>query len=258
MPRVVWNGAISFALQEIPVKLYRAVQERSVAFHLLHQQDGARLRRKLVCSIDGTEVPDNEAARGYEIAPNQHVLVSDNDLAGLTPHEGKALTINSFVDPAQIDPIYYRRPYYVVPEGEGAEGYLLLREALRRSGKVGLGRLVLQNREYLAVLRPIGEVLCLETLYFADELVPIDELIEEIPARQEVDESQLETALRVVDALTGSFNPAEYREQYREAVLELVNHKAEAGEVAVAPQPPEGPAEVSPLQLALEEEQRAA
>src|SRR5215212_380165 len=171
-PRPVWSGSISFGLVNIPVRLFTAVREQRVAFHLLHDQDKVRLRRKLVSSSTGKEIHPEHIVRGYEHAKGHFIVVRDEELEGCAPEKTRAIEITDFVELSEIDPIFYDRPYYVLPQKGAARSYRLLAEAMKRSGRVGIARVVMHEKEYLAALRTVGQVICLSTMHFGEEVVP--------------------------------------------------------------------------------------
>lgn len=231
MARAIWSGSISFGLVNIPVKLFAALRDRDVRFHLMSGDGGCRLHRKLVCPETGREYEFNETAKGYEIAPDQYVLVTDEELEQLRPERGRTIEISDFVEIDQIDPVLFDRPYYLTPEKNGAKPYRLLLEALRESGKVAICRFMMRTKEYLAALRPIGDALCIETMRFADEVVPVDE-IGGIPEEIRISERELAMADQLIESLTTTFDPESYRDDYRERVLEMIERKAEGKTIA--------------------------
>lgn len=236
MPRALWKGYISFGLVSIPVALVPAVRDKAVHFHLLHREDGARLHQKLVCPLDGQEVERKRAARGFEVSPDQYVLVEDDELRALEPKKTRMIEISDFVDSGQIDPLYYDKPYYLLPREGGGKAYSLLIQAMEERKKAGVGRFVFHEHEYVVALRPLENVLCVETLRFADEIVSREGLIEDAGADQgRSDEKQLALALELVDALASDFEPGKYREEYRDGLKELIEKKARGEEVVTAP-----------------------
>lgn len=232
MGRAIWSGSISFGLVNIPVKLYTAVRDRDVHFHTLSSDGGCRLRRKLVCPDTGREYDFDKTAKGYEVAPDQYVIVTTEELEQLRPESGRAIEIERFVALDDIDPMLFDRPYYLVPDKNGSKPYRLLLEALAQSKKVAVARIVMRTKEYLAVVRPIGDALCLETLRYADEVVSASE-IEGIPEEFEVGEKELAMADQLIEHLTTAFDPKEYRDEFRERVLNLIEAKASGEELVV-------------------------
>ena len=182
MARSIWSGAISFGLVNVPVKLYTAVSRKTVHFHQLHDADGARIQQKRVCSKDGEEVPYENIVKGYEVSPGQYVVVEPAELDALDPAKTRTIEVEQFVDPAEIDPMLYDQPYWVVPVPGAAKAYRLMLRAMADAQKVAIGRVVLRQKGHLVALRPHGDLLTMETMIYADEVVPADSLEEETTA----------------------------------------------------------------------------
>jgi DNA end-binding protein Ku len=251
MPRAIWSGAISFGLVNVPVKLYSATSHKEVHFNMLHKTDGARIRQKRVCSQEDVEVPWEEIAKGYELTPGRYVLLEKEELAALDPKADRTIAIEDFVSEAEIDPIFYESAYYLVPDRGAAKAYALLLEAMRRTQKVGIARVVLRTRQYLCAVRPMGRGLALSTMLYADEVNPMEEL-EELPGEEaQPRQRELDMAQQLVEALTTPFEPERYRDDHRERVMALIERKAE-GEQIVAPQEAPEPARVVNLMDALQ------
>src|ERR1700752_327905 len=159
MPRAIWTGAISFGLVSVPVKMYSAVSPKTVRFHQLHAADGVRIQQKRVCPADGEEVPYENIVKGYEIAPDKYVVITNEELEALDPKKTRSIDIEDFVDLDEIDPLYYEHPYYLVPDAGASKAYRLLLDALRETNKVAIARVVLRSKEYLTAIRPAGDVL---------------------------------------------------------------------------------------------------
>jgi DNA end-binding protein Ku len=256
VPRPIWSGAISFGLVNVPVKLYSAVSSKDVRFHQLEASTKARIRQKRVSSATGEEVPYDQIIKGYELAPDTYVPISPEELDALDPKATKTIDIEDFVDLDTIDPVYYERPYYLVPDRGGTKAYALLREAMRETNKVGIARMVLRTKQYLAAIRPKGDALVLETMLFGDEVVPDDEL--DLPREEvELSERELKMARQLIDSLSGDFEPDKYHDEYRERVLELIEQKASGQEIVVE-EPTEEPTKVVDLMAALEASLAAA
>jgi DNA end-binding protein Ku len=250
VPRPIWSGAISFGLVNVPVKLYSAVSSKDVRFHQLDAKTNARIRQKRVSQVSGEEVPFDQIIKGYELGPDTYVPITPEELESLDPKATKSIDIEDFVDLDTIDPVYYERPYYLVPDKGGAKAYALLREAMRETNKVGVARMVLRTKQYLAAIRPKGHALVLETMYFADEVVPDDEL--DLPRDEvEVSEREEKMARQLIDSLSTDFEPDKYRDEYRERVLDLIEQKASGQEIVVE-EPTEEPTKVVDLMAALE------
>jgi DNA end-binding protein Ku len=237
MARSIWTGAISFGLVTVPVKLYSAVNRKTVRFHQLHEATGVRIAQKRVDPSTGDEVPYDEIVKGYEVAPDRYVLITPGELEAVEPKKTKTIEISDFVSLDEIDPIFYDHPYYLAPGAGGAKPYRLLLEAMTETNRVAIAKVVIRSKEQLVALRPMGDVLGMATMLFADEVVGPDR-IDELPTGDEVqtNERELAIAKQLVESLAGSFEPDKYRDEYREAVLEMVERKAAGEEVAVQPQ----------------------
>jgi DNA end-binding protein Ku len=250
MPRAIWSGSISFGVN-IPVKLFSAIKSKQVHFHLLHRKDKARLQQKLVCTAEKKEVARDETVKGYEIAPDRLVVVDPEELEALSPKASRTIELIDFVSLSQIDSIYFGQPYYLVPDERAAKPYRLFQEAMTRSKKVGIGSFVMRNKQYLSALRPKNNLICLETMYYSDEIVSAKEL-EGVPGSDvKVNERELKMAEQLIDSLTTGFKPEKYHDDYREAVMELIDKKAEGKEVVRQAAPSKKP-QVIDLMSALE------
>jgi DNA end-binding protein Ku len=252
MPRAIWSGAISFGLVNVPVKLYSATSPKTVRFHQVSSKTGTRIRQQRVDPSTGEEVPYEDIVKGYEIGPDRYVLISPEELEALDPKATKSIDIEDFVDLDEIDPIYYDHTYYLAPSTGGAKPYRLLLDAMRESGKVGIGRIVLRTKQQLCALRPSGEALTLSTMLFGDEVVPPDKL-DELDAVEDAEASdrELRMAEQLIESLSNDFEPSKYHDDYRERVLALIERKAAGEEIAVQPQVEE-PAAAPDLMAALE------
>lgn len=249
--RPIWTGTISFGLVNIPIKLHTAVREQRIAFHMLHDQDNVRLRRKMVCPADNKEIHPEHIVRGYEIHKNQYVIVTPEDLEGCGPKSTKTIEITDFVDLADIDPVYYDRPYYILPQPAAAKPYRLLLDAMINSKKVGISKLVMHEKEYLAALRPVENVIVLHTMHFGNEVVSADS-IEGLPGEQKVGERELKVAEQLIDSLATSFNPSKYKDEYRDCVVAMLEKKAEGERIVTQPQITAKPVKAGDLMAALE------
>jgi DNA end-binding protein Ku len=257
MARSIWRGAISFGLVNVPVKLYSAVSKKTVRFNQLHEKDNSRIQMKRFCTDEDHEVPYEEIVKGYEISPGRYVVVTPEELERLDPKKTRTIDIEDFVDLDEIDPLFYEHPYYLAPDTGASKPYKLLLEALKATNKVAIARVVIRSKEYLTAIRPAGDVLTMETMLFADELIDphdIDELPED-DAR--ATEREVEMARQLIESLATDFDPTKYRDEYRERVLALIEQKAEGQEVAM-PAEPEEPAAVPDLMAALEASLAAA
>ncbi len=246
-PRSMWKGAISFGLVTIPVSVYPATEEKSVRFNQLHDADMGRIRYKRVCEVDGEEVPYEHIAKGYEIEKDRYVILSDEDFDAVPVESSRAIDIHQFVDLEEIDPILYKKSYYLVPEETGAKAYALLRRALEEEGKVGISKVSFRDKEHLAALRFKDEVFVLETMFWPDEIRGAD--FETLQEDGKIRDQEVEMARSLIENLSEPWNPDAYRDEYRQALLDVVEKKA-AGEAIEAP-PEAAPARVVDLMEAL-------
>jgi len=233
--RSIWKGAISFGLVSIPVKLYSATEEKDVAFHQVHRDDGGRIRYKRVCQIDGEEIQYSDIAKGYELPSGEVVVLTDEDFSDLPLSTSRAIDVLEFVPLEQVDPMYFSKSYYLEPDAAGAKPYVLLREALEKSGRVALVKVALRSRESLATLRVRDGVFVLEMMLWPDEIREANFafLDEDIEVRQQ----ELQMAQSLIETLSGDFNPEQYGDNYREALQSLIEAKV-AGREVVAPVEP--------------------
>jgi DNA end-binding protein Ku len=225
----MWKGAVSFGLVMIPVKLYAATEQKDIAFRQVHREDGGRIRFRRFCSIEDTEVPYEDVAKGYELPGGEIVILTEDDMADLPLPTTRSIEVVQFCPAEQIDPIMFNRSYYMEPEAAGARAYCLLRDALEQSGKIAIAQVALRQRESLAIVRTRDGVLVLETLLWPDEVRAaafpfLDDAIEARP-------QELRMASSLIESMTVDFDPGEYHDSYREALQELVAAKTEGRDV---------------------------
>jgi DNA end-binding protein Ku len=236
MPRAIWTGAISFGMVSVPVKLYSAVDRKTVRFHQLSGKSGVRVAQKRIDPQSGEEVPYQSLVKGYEIAPDRYVVIEPGELETLQPKKTKTIEIEDFVELSQIDPVYYDHPYYLAPGPGGAKPYRLLLEAMRETHKVAIARVVIRSKEQLVAVRPVGDALGMATMLFADEVLGperIDELAD--AAEVKTTKRELDVAKQLVDSLTGDFEPEKYHDTYRADVLAMIERKAQGEQISVQP-----------------------
>jgi DNA end-binding protein Ku len=233
----MWTGAVSFGMVSVPVRMYSALNRKSVRFHQLSGKTGVRIAQKRVDPSTGEEVPYQEIVKGFEIAPDRYVVIDPAELEALEPKKTKTIEIEDFVELSEIDPIFYDHPYYLAPGPGGAKPYRLLLEAMRETGKVAIARVVIRSKEQLVALRPVGDALAMATMVFADEVLPADRL-EEIAESNDVKATkrELDIAKQLVDSLAAEFEPGKYTDTYRAEVLSLIERKAQGEEIAVQPE----------------------
>src|SRR4051794_4227056 len=256
MPRSIWSGAISFGLVNVPVKLYSAVSKKTVRFHQLHDKDGVRIQQKRVCPADDEEVAYEHIVKGYEISPDEYVVITQDELEAIEPKKTKTIDIEDFVDLDEIDPLFYDHPYYLLPDKSAAKPYGLLHQAMIDANKVGIARVVIRSKEQLVAIRPVDGVLAMSTMNFADEIVPTDNFDEPTAEQAETTKREVDMARQLIDSLSSGWDPDKYHDTYRERVLEMIEQKAQGKEIVV--QPAEEPQEVPDLMAALEASVKAA
>jgi DNA end-binding protein Ku len=242
MARSIWKGSISFGLVNIPVGLYTAEKSKELHFNLLDRRNLAPIHYQRVNSETGKEVPWEDTVRGFEFEPKRYVVLSDDDLKRANPESTQTIEIIDFVDLAEINPVYFEKPYYLAPERKGAKSYALLRETLRRSGKVGIAKVVIRTRQHLAAVVPHDDAIVLDLMRFQDELRDASEL--DLPAgRQGLTEKELKMAERLVEAMVDTWDPERYRDDYRVDLEALIDARVEAGELeaGAAKAPPRRP-----------------
>jgi DNA end-binding protein Ku len=237
MPRSIWNGTVTFGLTIVPIKVHSAIEDHGIHFHQVHAADGARIRQKRVCAKENREVPYEQVAKGYELRGGEYVLLSQDEINAAAGEHAHLVEIEEFVRAAEIDPVYYDHTYYLSAGDDGENAYRLLHDALVKAERVGIGRWVFHNREYLVAVRALDDALALHTTRFADELVDPGKLDLPEPSRKPA-KREVEMAGALVDTLHGRFDPAKLKDSYRRRVLQLIKAKAR-GEEPELPEEPE-------------------
>jgi DNA end-binding protein Ku len=236
MARSIWKGSISFGLVNIPVGLYAAETRNDISFKMLDKKTMSPIHYKRVAEESGKEVPWEQTVRGYEFESGKYVVLSDADLKGAAPEATQTIDIVDFVDLEEISPLYFDKPYYLAPDKKGTKAYALLRETLRRTGKVGIAKVVIRTREYLAAVVARGEVLTLELMRYAHELRDPDEL--EVPRGKEgVTDREIDMAERLVEGMVSAWDPEKYKDTYRTDVMKMIEKRVEAGDLETSSEP---------------------
>jgi DNA end-binding protein Ku len=248
MAKSFWKGAISFGIVTIPVRMYVATHVKPISFHVLHKKCLTRPNEEWYCPVDDEYFTSEDTLKGYEYAKKQYIVMEDADFEKVPLKTAHAVDILAFVEAADVDPIYYHNSYYLEPEDIGTKPFALLREVLVKTKRVGIAKVAFQKREHLCTLRPLGESLALHTMYYQDEVLPVEEVK---PAKQTVTASELKLAETLVETLAGPFKPAEYKDEYREALRKVVDAKLK-GKKLKAPEAPK-PVESADLMNALRE-----
>ncbi|HWE56478.1 MAG TPA: Ku protein [Acidimicrobiales bacterium] len=241
MPRAIWTGAVSFGLVNIPVKVYSAVRDHQVRFHQVDKETGSRIRYEKVAEKTGDEVDSDQIVLGYEVEKGTLVTLDPGELEELRPRTTRSIDISDFVELAAIDPVYYQRTYWLVPDGDGAtRAYRLLASAMVERERVGIGTVVMRNKQYLAAIRPRDGALALSTMRFADEIVDGKE-IDGLPGRGgKIAANEMKLATQIIDSLAGPWQPEGYKDTYTEEVRRLVKAHADGDDVVVEDTPAEG------------------
>jgi DNA end-binding protein Ku len=225
MPRSLWNGTISVGLINVPVKLYTATESKTVHFREVHLEDGAKIEHRRFCSAEDREVPYDEVVKGFEVKQGEYVALEKDEVAAAAGDRSHVVELEHFVDLGAIDPIHYDKTYYAGAGEKGGDAYRLLHDALEQTGRAGLGRFTFHNREYLAAIRPLDGVLALHTMRFADEVVPAKQIKFSAPGRKPSDR-EIKMAGKLVDSLHERWNPGKRKDEYRKAVLDMIERKA--------------------------------
>ncbi|HEX6947286.1 MAG TPA: Ku protein [Acidimicrobiia bacterium] len=235
-PRAIWKGAINFGLVTIPVGMYTATESKTPKFKQLRKDDHSPIRYKRVAETDGEEVAWEDIVRGYEFEKDRYVVFTDEELANATPEGSRLVDVVQFVDESEIDPMFYKSSYYLVPEKTGAKAYKILADALKEKGRVGLAKVSIREKQHMATVRVKDGVIVMETMYWPDEIRAAE--FEELEADVEVRKEEVDMAAMIIDNLTKEFDPSEWVDRTREAVEELAAKKV-AGEEIVEPESPE-------------------
>lgn len=252
MARAIWTGSITFGMVSIPVGLFSATEDHTIHFHQLQRGTSDRVRNKRVNERTGDEVDYADVVKGADIGGGEHVVVEQDELASVAPGRSHSLEITGFVDPDEIDPVYFRRTYWLAPTDEQYERpYALLVSAMERVHRVGVGTFVMRGKEYLTAVRPDNGLLALETLYFADEVRDPSDRLENVPPRGREKGKELEMAAQLVEAMSVPWRPEDYHDTYRDRVQKLIEDKRQGNEIVSEPEPPE-PTEMSDLLANLE------
>ena len=236
MPRSMWKGAISFGLVTIPVAVYPATEEKTLRFNQLHDEDGGRIRYKRVCEKDGEEVTFEHIVKGYEVEKDRYVTLTDEDFEKVPVASSRAIDIVQFVELDEIDPVLFKKSYYLVPDETGAKAYALLREAMKEDDRVGIAKVSFRDKEHIAALRFKDDAFVLETMFWPDEVREAD--FGGVDVDHEVRSQELQMARQLIDSLTADWDPEVFSDAYREALLQIVEAKLNGQEIEVLEEEP--------------------
>jgi DNA end-binding protein Ku len=251
--RAIWKGSISFGLVNIPIAVYPATRKEELRFRLLRQKDLSPVNYKRVAEADGKEVPWDEIVKGYEYEKGKFVVLRDEDFQRVDLEATQTVDIQDFVELDEIDPMFFYKPYYLEPQKGGDKAYVLLRKVLADSGKVGIAKVVIKTRQYLAGVKAKDNVLVLELMHFAEELAETDKL--NVPKKIEPGKREMDMAKSLVQSMSSKWDPKRYRDDYREALMDVIEEKVEAGgkEIEEKPKPKKPSSKVIDLVAVLQE-----
>jgi DNA end-binding protein Ku len=253
--RTIWKGTISFGLVNIPIALVLATQRSDPRFRTLDRETGQPIRQQLFSPARGETVARDDTVKGYEVSKDRYLTVSDEELESLQAERRRTIDIESFVDLADVDPVYFDRTYYLQPQELAEKPYALLLKAMKDTGKAAVGKIVISSKEYLTLLRPSGDALAIELLFYPEDVRPKDEIEEQVRGAQ-IQGPELEMAKQLVENLAGPFEPARYQNEHKRQFLELVERKLAGEEVVVVAEEPEAapvPDLMSALKASLEQ-----
>src|SRR5216110_2668794 len=239
MARAIWKGSISFGLVNIPIALYPATRREELKFRLLRKNDLSPVNYKRVAEKDGREVPWDQIVKGYEYEKGKYVVLKDEDFQHVDLEATQTVDIQDFVDQEDIDPIFFYKPYYLEPQKGGDKAYALLRDALKDSNKVGIAKVVIKTRQYLAGVKPENGALVLELMHFADEIADPGKL--HVPKKTEVGKREMNMAKSLIDSMSSKWDPEKYKDEYREALMDVIEEKVEAGGKEIKEKPKKAP-----------------
>jgi DNA end-binding protein Ku len=240
MARAIWKGSISFGLVNIPIALYPATRREELKFRLLRKSDLSPVNYKRVAEKDGKEVPWDQIVKGYEYEKGKYVVLKEEDFERVDLEATQTVDIQDFVDQEEIDPMYFYKPYYLEPQKGGDKAYALLRGALKDSNKVGIAKVVIKTRQYLAGVKPEEDgALLLELMHFADELADPDKL--HLPKKTEVGKREMTMARSLIDSMSAKWDPEKYKDDYKKALMEVIEEKVEAGGKEIEEKPKKAP-----------------
>ncbi|MFL6514867.1 MAG: Ku protein [Chthoniobacterales bacterium] len=237
--RAIWKGSISFGLVNIPIALYPATRKEDLKFRMLRKTDLSPINYKRVAEKDGKEVSWNDIVKGYEYEKGKYVVLKEEDFARVDLEATQTVDIQDFVEQDEIDPMFFYKPYYLEPQKGGDKAYVLLRDSLKDSNKVGIAKVVIKTRQYLAGVKPDNGVLVLELMHFADELADASKL--HVPKKLEAGKREMDMAKALVGSMTSKWDPERYHDDYREAVMKVIEEKVEHGGEEIEEKPKKAP-----------------
>lgn len=249
MPATVWKGYLSFGLVSFPIRLFAAARPEPVHFHLLHKKDLSRVKEIMFCAAEDKPLDRSEIVKGYEYEKGQYVVIDPQDLEKIAPSTASVMEILQFVKGSEVDPIYMDKSYYVAPEEAVSKPYSLLLTAMKQTGYDGVAKVAMHGREHIVILRPAENSMILHTMFFEDELHKANEVT--VPAQAKFDKKEIDLARRLIETLASPFEPAQYHDEYKKNVEQLIEHKRKGQKIKAVEQPRKAP--VVDLMRALQE-----
>ncbi len=237
--RTIWKGAVSFGLVHVPVKLYPATERKDIKFNFLHEVCKTPVKNERFCPTCATRVPSEQIVRGYEYEKDRYVILRDEDFVNLPLETARSIDIVDFIDLKEIDPVFFDKSYYLTPGEGGQKAYDLLKQAMENTGKIAVAKVVIRSKESLAVIRVYRQALVLETMFYPDEIRNI-ELLPDLHYEVKIHDNELKMAENLISSLSEPFAPDKYDNQYRQALMEVIQAKVAGQEIAVAPRPETG------------------
>jgi DNA end-binding protein Ku len=234
MASTVWKGHLTFGLVSFPVKLYSAARSETISFNQLHKHDGSRVRQVLFCQAEDKPIPRSEIVKGFEYEKDRYVVIEDEEIKKVAPPSAKVMEILEFVKTDEVDPIYLETSYYMAPDEAGEKPYALLFEALKNTGRVGVAKVAMHNREHIVILRPGKNGVLMHTMYFTHEIRQVDEFRTDLNL---VKERELALATNLIEALAADFEPSKYTDEYRDNLLRMIEAKKAGQEIVATPEP---------------------
>jgi DNA end-binding protein Ku len=236
MASTVWKGHITFGLVSFPVRLYSAARSESISFNQLHKHDGSRIKQVLYCQAEDKPIPRSEIVKGFEYEKDRYVVIEDEEIKKVAPASAKVMEILEFVKSDEVDPIYLETSYYMAPDEAGEKPYALLFGALKKTGRVGVAKVAMHNREHIVILRPGEKGVLMHTMYFNHEIRQVDEFRTDTSL---VKDKELTLATSLIEALAADFEPEKYHDEYRDNLLRMIEAKKAGEEVVATPEPRE-------------------
>ncbi len=236
--RTIWKGAISFGLVHIPVKLYLATKRNDIRFTQLHEKCGTPIKYKKFCVNCDTEIPNDDIVKGYEYEKGKYVLVSDKELEGIPLEANRAINILDFVDLSEVDPVYFDKTYYLAPNDGGQKPYELLRQAMQKTGRVAVAKVVIRSKETLAAIRVFNNIISMETMFHNDEIRSVS-AIDDINYEVNLHENELKMAESLISSLSSNFEPSKYKNEYQEALMNVIQQKITGEQIQIPEIPKE-------------------